>query len=57
MARTLQERLLQLLKFFCCQHNLTWLRAYERQGVAHELSECMARGDGSCCLRVQAGGQ
>ena len=47
-----EEALPQLLRFFCCQHNLGWLRAYEGQRVAASLEACKAKGDAECCIRV-----
>ncbi|GBF94446.1 hypothetical protein Rsub_07260 [Raphidocelis subcapitata] len=46
----------QLLKYLCCQHNSTWLDAYEAQGVAHDMEACRARGDGACRLTIRAAG-
>lgn len=46
----------QLLKHLCCQHNIKWLAAYEKQGVMSDLEQCRARGDGGCRIAVDAGG-
>lgn len=48
-----QEGLPQLLKYFCCQHNMTWLQAYDKQGVASHLEACIAKGDGCCRIIVE----
>lgn len=48
-----QEGVPQLLRFFCCQHNMTWLKAYEKQGVSSQLSACIAKGDSCCRITVE----
>jgi hypothetical protein len=47
------EDLTQLLAYFCCQHNMSWLAAYKQQGVEEQLNKCMARGDKECCMTVR----
>jgi hypothetical protein len=52
-----KEELPHLLQYFCCQHNMTWLGAYESQGVRHSMPSCMARGDAQCCIQVARAAQ
>lgn len=42
----------QLLKAFCCQHNMSWLDTYRSQGVVSQLEACIAKGDGCCRITV-----
>lgn len=42
----------QLLKTFCCQHNMSWLDTYSSQGVNSRLEACIAKGDGCCRITV-----
>lgn len=51
-----QEGVPQLLKFFCCQHNMTWLQAYDKQGVSSQLGACIAKGDSCCRITVEPKG-
>lgn len=46
------EGMPQLLKSFCCQHNMSWLQTYSSQGVASHLEACIAKGDGCCRITV-----
>ena len=50
------EGLGQLLVYFCCQHNMSWLDAYKQYGVEQKLVNCMARGDKECCMTVRPEG-
>ena len=52
-AQVLQgEGVPQLLKSFCCQHNMSWLNTYSKQGVVPTLEACIAKGDGCCRITV-----
>jgi len=52
-AEVLQdEGLPQLLRYFCCQHNLQWLESYRAQGVAAHLDACIGKGDACCRMTV-----
>jgi hypothetical protein len=42
----------QLLTSFCCQHNMSWLDTYSKQGVDSHLEACIAKGDGCCRITV-----
>jgi hypothetical protein len=42
----------QLLKSFCCQHNMSWLDTYSKQGLESHLEACIAKGDGCCRITV-----
>jgi len=42
----------QLLKAFCCQHNMSWLNTYSKSGVESRLEACIAKGDGCCRITV-----
>jgi hypothetical protein len=42
----------QLLKAFCCQHNMSWLNTYSSQGVVSQLEACIAKGDACCRIMV-----
>jgi hypothetical protein len=42
----------QLLKSFCCQHNMSWLDTYRSQGVDSRLEACIAKGDACCRVAV-----
>lgn len=42
----------QLLKAFCCQHNMSWLDTYSSQGVVSQLEACIAKGDSCCRITV-----
>jgi hypothetical protein len=44
----------QLLCYFCCQHNMSWLEVYANQGVAARLEACIGRGDACCRVTVSA---
>jgi hypothetical protein len=44
----------QLLANLCCQHNATWLDAYDAAAVRSALTQCMARGDAACRIEVEA---
>jgi L-2-amino-thiazoline-4-carboxylic acid hydrolase len=46
----------QLLRYFCCTHNVRWLEAYRGQGITAQLSASLARGDSCCRLTVQPAG-
>lgn len=48
-----QEGVPQLNRYFCCQHNMMWLKAYDKQGVNSSLSACIATGDGCCRIVVK----
>lgn len=41
------------VRFFCCHHNLTFLKAYEAHGVAASMPECRSEGDQRCVLAVE----
>jgi hypothetical protein len=52
IAEVLQgEGVPQLLRHFCCQHNMRWLDAYQGQGVKSKLEACIARDD-PCCRMI-----
>jgi hypothetical protein len=52
IAEVLQaEGVPQLLRHFCCQHNMRWLDAYKGQGVKSKLEACIAKGD-TCCRMI-----
>jgi hypothetical protein len=42
----------QLLRHFCCQHNMRWLESYKGQGVSAKLDACIAKGDTCCRMTV-----
>jgi hypothetical protein len=42
----------QLTRYFCCQHNMSWLHVYQRHGVDSRLEACLARDDACCRLTV-----
>jgi hypothetical protein len=42
----------QLLRSFCCQHNMSWLETYGSQGVVSSLEACIAKGDSCCRITV-----
>jgi hypothetical protein len=44
----------QLLANLCCQHNASWLRAYEGAGVDARLAECLAAGGRGCRIEIEA---
>ena len=48
-----QEGVPQLLRYFCCQHNVQWLKAYEGDGIASRLEACIGKGDGCCRIIVE----
>uniref|UniRef100_A0A383W1Q0 Uncharacterized protein n=1 Tax=Tetradesmus obliquus TaxID=3088 RepID=A0A383W1Q0_TETOB len=53
IAEVLQaEGVPQLLRHFCCQHNMRWLDAYKEQGVKSKLEACIAKGDTCCRMSV-----
>lgn len=57
VAEVLQaEGLQQLLRHFCCQHNMSWLRVYEGQGVEARLEACIGHGDSCCRMTVAPSG-
>lgn len=57
IAEVLQaEEVPQLLRYFCCQHNMGWLEAYKGQGVDSELEACIAKGHGCCRMAVTPSG-
>ncbi|KAF6252298.1 hypothetical protein COO60DRAFT_1704354 [Scenedesmus sp. NREL 46B-D3] len=43
----------QLLRHFCCQHNMRWLEAFQGQGVKSHLEACIAKDD-PCCRMIVA---
>lgn len=52
-AEVLQaEGVPQLLSSFCCQHNISWLDTYSKQGVESKLEACIAKGDACCRITV-----
>eukprot|EP00877_Chromochloris_zofingiensis_P000323 jgi/Chrzof1/10291/Cz04g36050.t1 len=47
-----QEGLPQLLRHFCCQHNIMWLDAYKPHGLLASLEKSKAKGDDVCVIKV-----